>query len=192
MRVCRWILTCVMVVSSLGCSIFPRQSTWKDAVNRQVSQLGYRNWVIVAEASFPAHNRPGFRQVTADVDVPVAVDYVLNSLERTQHVRPRVYLPREQRSVENDFAPGIDEMRKKIRASLHGHESTELEQQSLLTLLEDASRSFNVLVIRTHTALPYSSVFLELQPGYWDADSESRLRDRIRDERMRKISRPNP
>ena len=192
MRVCRWILTCVMAVSSLGCSIFPRQSTWKDAVNRQVSQLGYRNWVIVAEASFPAHNRPGFRQVTADVDVPVAVDYVLNSLERTQHVRPRVYLPREQRSVENDFAPGIDEMRKKIRASLHGHESTELEQQSLLTLLEDASRSFNVLVIRTHTALPYSSVFLELQPGYWDADSESRLRDRIRDERMRKISRPNP
>jgi len=192
MRVCRWILTCVMAVSSLGCSIFPRQSTWKDAVNRQVSQLGYRNWVIVAEASFPAHNRPGFRQVTADVDVPVAVDYVLNSLERTQHVRPRVYLPREQRSVENDFAPGIDEMRKKIRASLHGHESTELEQQSLLTLLEDASRSFDVLVIRTHTALPYSSVFLELQPGYWDADSESRLRDRIRDERMRKISRPNP
>ena len=161
-------------------------------MNRQVSQLGYRNWVIVAEASFPAHNRPGFRQVTADVDVPVAVDYVLNSLERTQHVRPRVYLPREQRSVENDFAPGIDEMRKKIRASLHGHESTELEQQSLLTLLEDASRSFDVLVIRTHTALPYSSVFLELQPGYWDADSESRLRDRIRDERMRKISRPNP
>ena len=192
MRVCRWILTCVMAVSSLGCSIFPRQSTWKDAVNRQVSQLGYRNWVIVAEASFPAHNRPVFRQVTADVDVPVAVDYVLNSLERTQHVRPRVYLPREQRSVENDFAPGIDEMRKKIRASLHGHESTELEQQSLLTLLEDASRSFDVLVIRTHTALPYSSVFLELQPGYWDADSESRLRDRIREERMRKISRPNP
>lgn len=193
MRVCRWILTCVMAASSLGCSIFPRQSsTWKDAVNRQVSQLGYRNWVIVAEASFPAHSRPGFRQVTADVDVPEAVDYVLNSLETTQHVRPRVYLPREQRSVENDFAPGIDEMRKKIRASLHGHESTELEQQSLLTLLEDASRSFDVLVIRTHTALPYSSVFLELQPGYWDADSESRLRDRINDERMRKISRPNP
>jgi hypothetical protein len=194
MRVCQWILTCVMAVSSLGCSIFPQasSSTWKEAVNRQVGQLGYRNWVIVAEASFPAHSRQGFRQVTADVDVPEAVDYVLNALEQTQHVRPRVYLPPEQRSVENDFAPGIDVMRKRIHDSLHGHETTELEQQSLLTLLEDASRSFDVLVIRTHTALPYSSVFLELQPGYWDADSENRLRDRMNDERMRKISRPNP
>jgi hypothetical protein len=170
----------------------PKPFTWKDAANRQIGQLGYRNWIIIAEASFPAHNGPGFRQVTADVDVPEAVDYVLNTLEQTEHVRPGVYLPREQRSVENDFAPGIDELRKKIRASLHGHETTELDQQSLITLLEDASRSFDVLVIRTQTALPYSSVFLELQPGYWDADSENRLREKIQNERMQKISRPNP
>lgn len=182
-----------MAVLSLGCgTVSIQQPPWKDAVNRQVGQLGYRNWIIISEASFPAHSRPGFRQVTADVDVPEAVDYVLNTMEQTQHVRPRVYLPREQRSVENDFAPGIDEMRKKIHDSLHGHEATELEQQSLITLLEDASRSFDVLVIRTHTALPYTSVFLELQPGYWDADSEDRLRERMNAERMRKISRQNP
>jgi hypothetical protein len=77
-----------------------------------------------------------------------------------------------------------------MKHSLHGHEATELEQQSLLTLLQDANRSFDVLVIRTPTALPYSSVFLELQPGYWDVDSESRLRDRISWERMQKIVRP--
>lgn len=181
-----------MALSSLGCGLTPKQPTWKDAVNRQVGQLGYRNWIIIAEASFPAHSRQGFRQVTADAEIPEAVDYVLNALEMTQHVRPQVYLPREQRSVENDFAPGIDEMRKKTKEALHGHETTELEQQSLLTLLEDASRSFDVLVIRTPTALPYSSVFLELQPGYWDADSETRLRDRINAERMRKISLPSP
>lgn len=192
MRVCLWLLTCVMAVSSLGCAFFPQESsTWKDAVNRQVSQLGYRNWIIIAEASFPAHSRPGFRQVTANVEVPEAVDYVLNAMEQTQHVRPSVFLPREQRSVENDFAPGIEEMRKRIKDSLHGHEVTELEQQSLLTLLEDASRSFDVLVIRTPTALPYTSVFLELQPGYWDAESETRLRERMNAERLRKIVRPN-
>jgi L-fucose mutarotase/ribose pyranase (RbsD/FucU family) len=161
-------------------------------VDRQVAQLGYRNWIIIAEASFPAHNHPGFRQVSADVEVPEAVDYVLTTLEQTEHVRPGVYLPREQRSVENDFAPGIEELRKKIRASLHGHETTELEQQSLITLLEDAGKSFDVLVIRTQTALPYSSVFLELKPGYWDADSESRLREQMQKERMQKISRPFP
>jgi L-fucose mutarotase/ribose pyranase (RbsD/FucU family) len=168
------------------------ENTWRAAVDSQAAQLGYRNWIVIAEASFPAHSRPGVRQVAAPVEIPEAVDYVLNALEQTENVRPQVYLTREVRSVENDFAPGIDEFRKRIKESLHGHEPTELDQQSLLTLLEDANRSFDVLVIRTQSALPYTSVFLELQPGYWDAESEARLRERIASERMQKLVRPFP
>lgn len=177
---------------SPSCMLMEQPGPWQAAVDRQAGQLGYRNWIVIAEASFPAHSRPGVRQVAAPVEVPEAVDYVLHALEQTENVRPRVYLTRELRSVENDFAPGIDELRKRIHASLHGHEPTELDQQSLLTLLEDANRSFDVLVIRTQSALPYSSVFLELQPGYWDAESETRLRDRIEQERMQRLVRPFP
>lgn len=169
-----------------------RENAWRAAVDSQTGQLGYRNWIVIAEASFPAHNRVGIRKVTAPVEVPEALDYVLQALERTENVRPHVYLSRELRSVENDFAPGIDELRQRLKASLHGHEPTELEQQSLLTLLVDANRSFDVLVIRTQTSLPYSSVFLELKPGYWDADSESRLRERIERERLQRLVRPMP
>ncbi len=190
MPFCRGFLTLAATLLSIGCAAFEKQETWQAAVDRQASQLGYRNWIVIAEASFPAHNRPGIRQVNASVDVPEAVDYVLNALEQTENVRPHVYLTRELRSIENDFAPGIDEMRKRLHGSLHGHEATELDQQSLLTLLEDANRSFDVLVVRTPTALPYSSVFLELQPGYWDVDSETRLRDKIERERLQKIVRP--
>lgn len=179
-----------MALMSFGCVDMQNGHSWQGAVDSQAGQLGYRNWIVIAEASFPAHNRLGMRQVTASVGVPEALDYVLNTLEQTQNVRPQIYLPRELRSVENDFAPGIDELRKQIQVSLHGHETTELDQQSLLTLIEDANRSFDVLVIRTNSALPYSSVFIELQPGYWDVDSETRLRDRIERERMQKIVRP--
>ncbi len=175
-----------------GCSYWSSDNTWRAAVDRQAGQLGYRNWIVIAEASFPAHSRTGVRQVAAPVEIPEALDYVLQALERTENVRPQAYLTRELRSVENDFAPGIDEFRKRIQGSLHGHEATELDQQSLLTLLEDANRSFDVLVIRTQTALPYSSVFLELKPGYWDADSEARLRERIERERMQRLVRPMP
>lgn len=184
----------VLAVSVCGsaCSWFASPEAWKGAVDTQAAQLGYRNWIVVAEASFPAHSRPGVRQVTAPTDVATVTDYVLHALERTETLRPRVYLTRELRSVENDFAPGIDDLRRRIHESLHGHEFTELEQQSLLTLLEDANRSFDILVIRTESALPYSSVFLELQPGYWDADSESYLRERIGRERLQKLVRPPP
>jgi D-ribose pyranose/furanose isomerase RbsD len=187
---CRGLLALGAAFLSLGCAGVGQNPPWHAAVERQAGQLGYRNWIVIAEASFPAHNRPGTRQVSASVGVPEALDYVLNTLEQTENVRPQIYLTRELRSVENDFAPGIDELRKKIQGALHGHEATELEQQSLLTLLEDANRSFDVLVIRTSTALPYSSVFIELQPGYWDVDSETRLRDKIERERLQKIVRP--
>jgi len=163
---------------------------WKAAVDKQVVQLGNRNWIIIAEASFPAYNRIGLRQVNAEVEIPEALDYVLNVMERTENTRPNVYLAREMRSVKNDYAPGIEELRKNINASLHGHETIQIDHQSLQTLLEGANRSFDVLVIRTQTALPYSSVYLELLPGYWDADSEEKLREQIESERRRKISPP--
>lgn len=192
MFVARWILTLGAALLFTGCMGMRSENAWQGAVDWQVAQLGYRNWVVIAEASFPAHSRTGVRQVTAPVEVPEALDYVLQSLERTENVRPQVYLTRELRAVENDFAPGIDALRSRIQGALHGHETTELDQQSLLTLLEDANRSFDVLVIRTQTALPYSSVFLELRPGYWDAESESRLRERIENERMQRLVRPMP
>lgn len=185
-------LNILALMACVGCGAMQGSRDWKGSVNQQVNQLGYRNWIVISEASFPAHSRPGTRQVISDAEVPEVVDYVLNALEQTQHVRPQIYLTREMRSVENDFAPGIDTMRERIRESLHGHEPTELDQQSLITLLESANQSYDVLVIRTPTALPYTSVFLELQPGYWDAESEDRLRQRIARERLERLARPYP
>jgi hypothetical protein len=192
MRWWRFLVVVVLAAVAPSCAALRQEEhSWRDAVDEQTQLLGYRNWIVIAEASFPAHSRPGVRQVSAPVEVPEAVDYVLHALEQTEHVRPQIYLTRELRSVENDFAPGIDTFRDRIRASLHAHEAAELDQQALLTLLEDANRTFNVLVVRTPTALPYTSVFLELQPGYWDAESETRLRQRIQRERMDRL-RPAP
>ncbi len=190
MRIGQCFIVLGLAVSSLGCGLMHRGNTWKVAVANQVDQLGYRNWIVIAEASLPAQNRPGIRQVTTHVESPEVLDYVLNTLEQTQRVRPQIFLTREQRALDNEYTPGIDEHRRHLTMALRSHETTELEQQSLLTLLEDASESFNVLVIRTPTALPYTSVFIELQPGYWDAESEARLRDRMSRERMDKLARP--
>jgi D-ribose pyranose/furanose isomerase RbsD len=175
-----------------GCGAPVREVGWREELAMRTAQLGYRNWIVIAEASFPAHSRPGLRQVSANEEIPVVVDEVLRALEQTEHVTPRIYVARELRALENDFAPGIDDFRKKLRSSIHAHETNELEQQSLITLIEDANKSFEVLVIRTSTALPYTSVFMELQPGYWNAESESHLRERLERQRMEKLARPIP
>lgn len=177
---------------SSGCGFHQGGSSWRDALAVQTAQLGYRNWIVIAEASFPAHSRPGVRQINADEEIPAVVDEVLRTLEQTEHVTPRIYVAREMRAVENDYAPGIDEFRKQLQVAMHAHETTELEQQSLMTLMEDTTKTFEVLVIRTTTALPYTSVFMELQPGYWSGDSEARLREQLDRQRMEKLARPVP
>jgi D-ribose pyranose/furanose isomerase RbsD len=187
----RWLLAAPLFLS--GCGLTMSQGGgWRDALASHASQLGYRNWIVVAEASFPAHSRPGVRQINANEEIPAVVDEVLRTLERTEHVTPRIFVSREMRALENDYAPGIDEFREQLQPALHAHETTELEHQSLLTLMEDTTKSFDVLVIRTPTALPYTSVFMELQPGYWNADSEAALRDKLDRQRMEKLARPLP
>lgn len=173
-----------------SCAYETPPEDWHFPVKRKVSQLGYGNWIVIAEASFPSLNTPGIEQQSSPAEVPEVVDYVLNCLEENQHVRPKIYLTREVRAVENNFAPGIEELRTAIQESLHAYEPTELDQQSLVTLIESANKRLNVLVIRTPTALPYSSVFMELQPGYWDAESEDRLREKIRTQSAEKLASP--
>ena len=189
-----WLRGCLVFAPVLlsGCGLFQQGNNWRGALAAQTAQLGYRNWIVVAEASFPAHSRSGVRQINANEEIPAVVDEVLRTLEQTEHVTPRIYLAREMRVVENDYAPGIDEFRKQLQGAMHAHETTELEQQSLMTLMEDTTKSFEVLVIRTTTALPYTSVFMELQPGYWNGESESRLREQLERQRMEKLARPVP
>lgn len=184
----RMFLVPLFALLGQGCASFPASGSWQGAVQRQVSQLGFRNWIVIAEASFPAYSRSGVHQVTAQSEIPEVLAHVLQTIDQTQHVKPNVYLTRELRSMNNDSAPGIDELKKKNDQFLAGMEVASLDQESLMSLIADANRSFDVLIIRTTSALPYSSVFLELQPGYWDAESEQQLRARIDRERSNRTT----
>jgi hypothetical protein len=48
-----------------------------------------------------------------------------------------------------------------------------------LKRLEEAGRSFEVLVLKSTLTLPYTSVFIELECGYWSDDAERALRAAI-------------
>ena len=44
-------------------------------------------------------------------------------------------------------------------------------------MLDEAGQTFRVLIIKTDMTLPYTSVFLQLDCGYWTAEAEKRLRE---------------
>jgi hypothetical protein len=56
-----------------------------------------------------------------------------------------------------------------------------MDNRSLTLLTHSDAAKYAVLVLKTKSALPYSSVFIELDSGYWDRKSEDNLRRDMRD-----------
>ncbi|WP_435893678.1 hypothetical protein [Oceaniferula spumae] len=149
---------------------------WLGAIRSELGYLGARNWVVIGEAALPIQSRPGLRVIQIDAEIPEVLDGLEQVIEEKHHVKPRVYLTTEIDKVPYDYAPGIKEHRTDLQEALHGRETVRLDNDILMKLVNDTSKSYRVLVIKTRTALPYSSVFVELGSGYWDADSEGALR----------------
>ena len=58
-----------------------------------------------------------------------------------------------------------------VRAELH---------EEIIKKLDAAGQSFHVLILKTRHLQPYTSVFLQLECGYWTADKEAQLRAALR------------
>jgi hypothetical protein len=56
--------------------------------------------------------------------------------------------------------------------------------QKLIDQLNELSKTFHVLILKTTMTVPYTSVFLQLDCKYWSADSEEKLRDKMKGERQ--------
>ena len=64
-------------------------------------------------------------------------------------------------------------------------DSTSLPHERIIKRLDEAGQTFHILLIKTDLTLPYTSVFIQLQAGYWSDEAEHRLRDamKLREER---------
>ena len=174
----------LLAVLLSGCASDPdRDKPWLGTLRHELGYLGARNWVIVAEAAFPIHSRRGVSVVQINGEIPEVVDAVERVIEEKSHVKPRLYVATEAESIPYDYAPGIKHHRKQLDEALHGRETVQLEHSVLLRMLNDASKTYRVLVLKTRSALPYTSVFMELGSGYWDSESESALRQVMENER---------
>ena len=55
-----------------------------------------------------------------------------------------------------------------------------LAHEEIISKLDDAGKTFHVLVLKSTMTIPYTSVFFELECGYWNAQAEKHLRTAMR------------
>lgn len=56
---------------------------------------------------------------------------------------------------------------------------TKLPHEQIIGKLDEAGKTFHVVILKTNMTLPYTSMFFQLECGYWNDASEKSLRDAI-------------
>ncbi len=101
-------------------------------------------------------------------------------LGKAKHVRPAIYTDAEMKHVPEENAKGITAYREALGKLLAEREVQVLSHEQIIAKLDEAGKTFHILVLKTNLTLPYTSVFLQLDCGYWSAEAEQKLRDAIK------------
>ncbi|MDR3727236.1 MAG: RbsD/FucU domain-containing protein [Terracidiphilus sp.] len=149
---------------------------WKRRLSTLLPLYGHRNWVVIADAAYPTQSKPGIETIVADADQMEVVRLVLDAITASRHIRPNVYADKELGFVAEKDAPGVMEYRRQLDELLYNSSVTYLPHDQIIARLDKAAQVFHILVIKTEMTIPYTSVFFELDCGYWNAEAEQRLR----------------
>ena len=163
------VLPCLLVGNAVA-------EHWTVTVENRLLEYGHRNWIVVADSAYPKQSAAGIETVWTRAGQVEVLDYVLKAIDRTKHVRPVVMLDAELTSVPNDQAPGVDQYREDLKKILQERAVSRMPHEEIISKLDESSKLFNILILKTDLTIPYTSVFIELDCGYWSAEQEALLR----------------
>ncbi len=152
---------------------------WLVRLKQLLPEYGHRNWIVVADSAYPKQSAPGIETVYTGQGQIAVLKRVMQEIEAAPHVRAVVMLDAELDHVAEADAPGVEAYRKALRALLKDHPAKVMPHEAIIAKLDQGARLFNVLLLKTDMTIPYTSVFIELDCGYWDAAKEARLRSAL-------------
>lgn len=155
-------------------------SSWQALVKDRLQLFGHRNWLVIADSAYPAQSRQGVETIVADEEQTTALVKTFKILHECKHIKPTIYTDTELAFVLEEDAPGITSYRKQLSELLSGYEVRALLHEEIISRLDRTGEVFRVLSIKTNMRIPYTSVFVELNCGYWNAHAENRLRAAMR------------
>ncbi|HLO97756.1 MAG TPA: hypothetical protein VK171_04100 [Fimbriimonas sp.] len=143
-------------------------------IDETLARFGHRNWVCVVDAAFPEMVAPGVSMISG-----TTIEEVWAAIERAPHVKGEVFLDAELDALDDRLAPGSEAIRTSLEFLFAPTPITKLPHDEIIQMIDNAAQTFKVLVVKTDCLIPYTSAFIRLDCGYWDATSENQLRTRL-------------
>ena len=154
-------------------------SDWEHWLRQLLPKLGHRNWIVVADSAYPDQSRLGIATTTTEDHQVDVIRKVLAAIGASNHIQAKVHIDRELAFVPEGDASGVTAYRHQLDALLKGSNATQLPHEQIIAKLDKSAEVFRILIIKTDMTIPYTSVFFELDCGYWSAEAEERLRKAI-------------
>lgn len=157
---------------------------WQVLLHKEIPLMGHRNWIAIVDSAYPLQTSEGIETVETNGDQLDVVRRVMHEVVESPHLRPVVFTDAELKAVPEDDAPGVTYYRDSLTHFLDEFNSGSLARQSLpheqiISKLDEAGKTFHILVLKTRMTIPYTSLFLRLDCGYWTDDQEKRLREKM-------------
>jgi hypothetical protein len=149
---------------------------WKRELKALLPLFGHRNWIVVADSAYPAQSRPGIETIVSGASQIEAVRTVFGAIAASKHVRANIYLDQELQFVAERDAPGVSRFRTQLIELLKAAKIITLPHEQIIAKLDQTAQTFRDLIIKTELTIPYTSIFFELDCGYWSDEAEQRLR----------------
>lgn len=194
----RNILLGMVVVMLLSCNqsktkeakqIIDADHNWKPQFDQKLPLLGHRNWIVIADKAFPEQNAEGIEVINTNDNLVPVLKYVLQKINASGHVKPIIYRDKELQFITESQAKGIEIFRLESEKLMVREKITsQLQPQTILhdsvfAKLDEVSKLFKIVVLKTNETIPYTSVFLQLDCSYWSAEKEKQLREKMKSQK---------
>jgi L-fucose mutarotase/ribose pyranase (RbsD/FucU family) len=170
-------LICVPLVTPAQTATPP--ADWRSRVVETLPLLGHRNWILIVDSAYPLQTSPGVETIDTGASLSYVLQFVLSTLPDAPHVRPDIFMDAELPFVPDQDAPGAAQYRTNIADLLRGYPIQSLPHDKIIATIDEAGKTFHVLVLKTNMTIPYSSVFIRLNCKYWSDEAEMRLRSKM-------------
>ena len=169
-----------LFIFSLSCGVGQTENNeqidagWKEELREKMPLLGHRNWIVVTDMAYPLQSKEGITTLFAEEPYQEVLSFVTTLIEETPHTFAHTYLDKELSFLTDNIAPGIDSLKNEIEEILKNG-ATFMEHEELIKKLDEMSRLYQIVIVKTPLTIPYTSVFFELYCKYWSTEQQKKL-----------------
>ncbi|MCK9160115.1 MAG: hypothetical protein WCR45_05365 [Bacteroidaceae bacterium] len=154
-------------------------ANWEEILNEELPLFGHRNWILIVDAAYPLSSAASLEVVATNSLLTDVVKKVLEKISHSSHIRPILYRDAELNYLDDKLCKGSEELKKELNVLTKSYSVNEIFHDEIFPKIDKASSLFKILILKTNCSIPYSSLFIQLDCGYWPEDAEKELRKRI-------------